>query len=83
MFLTELCDERLCQREIPCWEEPNMEEFVRCGIDGGKQTLALIVQLNQGLVERDGIWLLQRNSALDRPSALNCGRLIVCVRHPG
>lgn len=36
-------------------KQPYMEDLVRCGIDGGVQPVALVVDLNHRLVDRDVI----------------------------
>lgn len=57
VFLGEFGENDRGNTFAPRWKEPDMEESVRLGIDGSVQPVALIVEMDHRVVERDVIRL--------------------------
>jgi len=58
MVLAEFHQELFCQNNRSDGKESDVQEFVRSGIDGGVQPVALVVESNHGFVDRDVIRVL-------------------------
>lgn len=61
VFLLQFAEKHLRQDGRSTSTEPDMEEMVRCRIDGGVQPVPLVLDLDHGLVDRNSI----RRFALD------------------
>lgn len=58
MFLQQFLQEPFNENDCSGRDEPHMQEFVGFGIDGGVQSVALVVEVNHRLVESNVIRVL-------------------------
>ena len=55
MFLAQFRKEHLGQRQCSRRKQPDVEQAVRGGIDGGVQPVSLVVELDHGFIDRNVI----------------------------
>jgi hypothetical protein len=55
LFLAEIAKKQPCSFRGPRRKQPNVQEFVRFGIDGSVQPVPFVIELNHSFVDRDVI----------------------------